>query len=150
MTKIVKFVYVIIIFISLLVVAMDVDGTHFVSYTSFSNYFLYYISSHFTKIIYSTFFFLFFFFFFSVSIFFFFFFFFFFWFWFSKIIFFFFFFFFFFFISAGPIRICSDDDDCIGYWCPLSIQPRSTKPICRLVEKASKRSRAPVGLCTCI
>ena len=115
MTKIVKFVYVIIIFISLLVVAMDVDGTHFVSYTSFSNYFLYYISSHFTKIIYSTFFFL-----------------------------------FFFFISAGPIRICSDDDDCIGYWCPLSIQPRSTKPICRLVEKASKRSRAPVGLCTCI
>jgi len=61
MTKIVKFVYVIIIFISLLVVAMDVDGTHFVSYTSFSNYFLYYISSHFTKIIYSTFFFFFFF-----------------------------------------------------------------------------------------
>ncbi|RHN45789.1 putative Late nodulin [Medicago truncatula] len=53
-------------------------------------------------------------------------------------------------VDAGPIRICSSDDDCIGYWCPLSIQPRSTKPICRLVESISKRSRTPVGLCTCI
>lgn len=53
-------------------------------------------------------------------------------------------------VDARTIRICSHDYDCIGYFCPYSIQPRSTKPLCRLVGGIWKPSGEPVGLCTCI